>query len=192
MEDSKTQNEREYAPGASVPHESATLHVTGDATYVDDIPELAGTAFIALGLSNEAHARIKSIDLDAVRQAAGVIAVLTANDIPGHNDCGPIIQDDPILADSVVEFVGQPIFAVVADSVIQARKAVGLAKIDYEVLPAIIDVVDGKKQQSWVIPPMTLGMFLVVQSSRPGSTRSGEKARKKSLPTARASPRPSP
>ena len=73
MEDPKTQNSREYAPGASVPHESAVLHVTGDATYVDDIPELAGTAFIALGLSTEAHARIKSIDLDAVRQAPGVV-----------------------------------------------------------------------------------------------------------------------
>ena len=60
MEDPQTQNAREYAAGASVPHESAALHVTGDATYVDDIPELAGTAFIALGLSSEAHAKIKT------------------------------------------------------------------------------------------------------------------------------------
>ena len=156
MEDPQTQNAREYAPGASVPHESATLHVTGDATYVDDIPELAGTAFIGLGLSTEAHARIKSINLDAVRQAPGVITVLTADDIPGHNDCGPIINDDPILTDSIVQFVGQPIFAVVANSVIEARKAVKLAKIEYESMPAIIDVVDGKKQKSWVLPPMRL------------------------------------
>ena len=156
MEDPQTQNAREYAPGASVPHESAALHVTGDATYVDDIPELAGTAFIALGLSTEAHALIKSIELDAVRQAPGVIAVLTADDIPGHNDCGPIINDDPILADSIVQFVGQPIFAVVASSVVEARKAVRLARIEYESMPAIIDVVDGQKQQSWVLPPMRL------------------------------------
>jgi len=95
-------NARETAAGASVPHESAALHVSGDATYVDDIAELAGTLYVALGQSSEAHARLCSINLDAVKNAPGVVAVLTAADIPGHNDCGPIIQDDPILADGLV------------------------------------------------------------------------------------------
>ena len=98
MENPVTQQARETAVGASVPHESAELHVAGDATYVDDIAELAGTRFIALGLSSQAHARITSINLEAVRAAPGVVAVITAADIPGHNDCGPIIADDPILA----------------------------------------------------------------------------------------------
>ena len=84
-------------PGTSAPHESAGLHVSGEATYVDDIPEMAGTRYIALGLSQRAHAQIVSIDLDAVKASAGVVAVFTAQDIPGRNDCGPIIQDDPIL-----------------------------------------------------------------------------------------------
>ena len=60
--------------------------------------------------------KIRSIDLDSVRNAPGVIAVLTADDIPGNNDCGPIVHDDPILADGVVQYVGQPIFAVAAES----------------------------------------------------------------------------
>ena len=141
---------------ASVPHESAELHVAGEATYVDDIAELAGTRFIALGLSSQAHARINSINLDAVRAAPGVVAVITAADIPGDNNCGPIIEDDPILADGLVQFVGQPIFAAVATSQNEARKAVGLAEIEYEILPAVLDVATGKHQQSWVLPPMQL------------------------------------
>ncbi|MEM7563890.1 MAG: xanthine dehydrogenase molybdopterin binding subunit [Pseudomonadota bacterium] len=156
MENPATRNAREFAPGISVPHESAALHVAGEASYVDDIPELAGTAYVALGLSSEAHANIVSMNLDPVRQAPGVITVLTAADIPGHNDCGPIIQDDPILAESEVQFVGQPIYAVVAESVVAARKAARLAEIEYQTLPAILDVVDGKKAESWVLPPMKL------------------------------------
>jgi xanthine dehydrogenase large subunit len=156
MEDKARQQARETAAGTSVPHESAALHVAGDATYVDDIAELAGTCYIALGLSEQAHANIKSMDLDAVRSAAQVIAVITADDIPGKNDCGPIIADDPILADGLVQYVGQPIFAVVASSQTAARKAAKLAKIDYQILPAVLDIADGKKQQSWVLPPMKL------------------------------------
>ncbi len=86
MENPVTQQARENAQGASVPHESAELHVAGEATYVDDIAELAGTRFIALGLSSQAHAKIKSLNLDAVLAAPGVVAVITAADIPGHNN----------------------------------------------------------------------------------------------------------
>ena len=80
------------------PHEAAHLHVSGEATYVDDIPELAGTLHAALGLSQHAHALIKSIDFSAVHAAPGVVAVLTAKDIPGENNCGPLAHDDPIFA----------------------------------------------------------------------------------------------
>ena len=147
---------RETAAGVSVAHESAALHVSGDATYVDDIAELAGTLYVALGQSSEAHARLRAINLDAVKNAPGVVAVLTAAEIPGHNDCGPIIQDDPILADGLVLFVGQPIFAVVAETFTAARKAARLADIDYETLPAVLDVASGRQQESYVMPPMQL------------------------------------
>lgn len=156
MEDRVKQQARETAPGTAVPHESAALHVAGEATYVDDIPELAGTCFIALGLSDQAHADIKALDLDAVRAAPGVVAVITAADIPGANDCGPIVADDPILADGLVQYVGQPVFAVVADSQTAARKAARLASIDYAPRPAVLDIGSGKQQQSWVLPPMQL------------------------------------
>src|ERR1700761_5789080 len=83
--------------GISRPHESAGLHVAGEATYIDDIRELAGTLHCALGLSPVAAGRLKSVDLDLIRAQPGVVAVLSAADIPGSNDCGSIIHDDPIL-----------------------------------------------------------------------------------------------
>ena len=156
MEDRARQQARETAPGVALPHESAALHVAGEATYVDDIPELAGTLYAALGLSQAAHAEIESMDLEAVASAPGVVAVLTAADVPGKNDCGPIIADDPILASGRVQYLGQPLFVVLAETQTQARKAARLGKIDYRPLPAILDVVDGKRRESWVMPPMQL------------------------------------
>ncbi len=91
-------------------HESAELHVLGEAAYTDDIREAYGTLHAALGLSQKAHARIVHMDLGPVRSARGVVAVYTAADIRGTNDCGPIIHDDPILSEGLVEYVGQPIF----------------------------------------------------------------------------------
>jgi xanthine dehydrogenase large subunit len=144
------------AAGVPHPHESARLHVSGEAIYVDDIPVLAGTLHAALGLSDKAHALVKAIDLTAVRRAKGVVAVLTAADIPGENECGPIIHDDPILADGFVQYVGQPMFVVIADSYDAARRAARLARVDYDVLPAILTPQEAKRQQSYVLPPMHL------------------------------------
>ena len=142
--------------GVSFLHESADLHVSGTATYTDDLPELQGTAHIALGLSEKAHARLLEVDLDAVRHAPGVIAVLTVADIPAANNCGPILHDDPILADSVVHYVGQPIFAVIAKSHDQARRAARLGKISYEELPAILTPQEAKAANTGVLPLMSL------------------------------------
>ena len=91
MENIETIQAREFAPGKSDPHESAALYVSGEATYVDDIPELAGTRHVALGLSQRVHARITKINYEAVKASPGVVAVLSVEDIPGVNDCGPII-----------------------------------------------------------------------------------------------------
>ncbi|NHZ80961.1 xanthine dehydrogenase molybdopterin binding subunit [Massilia sp. CCM 8695] len=142
--------------GVSRAHESATLHVLGQATYTDDIPEVQGTLHAALGLSSKAHANISAIDLAAVRASVGVVAVLTVADIPGTNDCGPIIHDDPILADGLVMYVGQPIFIVVADTHDHARRAARLAKVTYEELPAILTPQAARAAQSYVLPPMLL------------------------------------
>lgn len=139
-----------------VPHESAHLHVTGEATYTDDTATSTGTLFAALGLSEKAHAKIRSLDLTHVLESAGVVAVFTAQDIPGMNDCGPILKDDPVLADGVVQYVGQPLFAVYAESYLQARKAARKAIVDYEELPAVLTPQQAHEQESYVLPPMHL------------------------------------
>ncbi|WP_306395919.1 xanthine dehydrogenase molybdopterin binding subunit [Telluria beijingensis] len=142
--------------GRARKHESAELHVRGQATYTDDIAELAGTLHAALGLSARAHARFNTIDLEPVRASRGVVAVLTASDIPGINDCGPIVHDDPILADGLVQYVGQPLFIVVADSHDNARRAARLAVVDYDDLPAILTPQAARAAASYVLPPMRL------------------------------------
>ncbi len=144
------------AVGVARPHESAELHVLGQATYTDDIPELQGTLHAALGLSSKAHARINAMDLAPVRNSPGVVAVYTAEDIVGTNDCGPIIHDDPILSAGEVMYVGQPIFIVVADTHDNARRAARRAVIGYDELPAIFTPQQAKAAQSYVLPPMQL------------------------------------
>jgi xanthine dehydrogenase large subunit len=148
------------AIGISLPHESATLHVSGEATYTDDIPELQGTLHAALGLSRHAHARIVSLDLSAVRNAPGVVAVLSADDIPGENNCGPVLHDDPILADGEVLYLGQPVFAVIAESHELARRAAALAKSDdvvrYEPLEVVLTPAEAKAKNQYVLPPLHL------------------------------------
>ncbi|WP_426104109.1 xanthine dehydrogenase molybdopterin binding subunit [Massilia sp. TSP1-1-2] len=144
--------------GIGVPraHESAALHVLGQATYTDDIAEVKGTLHAALGLSSKAHAKILAIDLAAVRASEGVAAVFTCEDIPGTNDCGPIIHDDPILADGLVMYVGQPIFIVVADTHDHARRAARRALVTYDELPAILTPQAARAAGSYVLPPMHL------------------------------------
>jgi xanthine dehydrogenase large subunit len=139
-------------------HDSAHKHVDGSAIYIDDMPETAGTLHGCLGLSTVAHGTIRSIDLSAVRSAAGVVNVLTAKDVPGENDISPTGRhDEPVLADGKVEFFGQPIFAVIAETREEARRACRLAKIEYDELPAIIDVADvDPKGAKLVTPPLTL------------------------------------
>jgi xanthine dehydrogenase large subunit len=142
--------------GAEIPHDSAHLHVAGEANYTDDLMEPAGTLHAAVGASPIAHGRILALDLDAVRAAPGVVAVITCADISGVNDVGPIEHDDPILADGLVQYVGQPVFAVVASSVNAARRAAKLGRFDLEPLPAILTIDDALAAESWVLPPSHL------------------------------------
>jgi xanthine dehydrogenase large subunit len=154
--------------GLPHPHESAHLHVAGAAPYVDDLPELTGTLHAALGLSPLAHGRITAIDLARLRAQPGVVAVLTAADIPGANDCGPILHDDPILAEltldddgrchGTVRHVGQPVFAVVATRRELARRAAALAAevLTIDALPAVLTAREAHALQQYVVPPMHL------------------------------------
>lgn len=140
--------------GQSIPHESAHLHVTGQATYIDDLPELQNTLHLAIGFSQCAKGQITQFDLTQVRASEGVYAVFTAQDIAVKNNWGPIVSDDPIFADGQVEFYGQALFVVAAQTYQQARQAVRLAQIEYASEIPILSIQDAIQQESWVLPPL--------------------------------------
>ena len=140
--------------GRELIHESAHLHVTGQAVYTDDVPEVAGTLYAALVLSPVAHGELigLGVDKEALLKAHGVVAVYTAHDIPGENNCGPIVHDDPFLADGRVEFLGQPVAVVVAREMLYAREAAKGAKVLVKELPAILTIEDAMAQSSFIMP----------------------------------------
>ena len=148
-------------------HDSAHKHVSGNAVYVDDIRVPDDTLVVLIGQSPHAHARITGIDLAAVAAADGVAAVLTHADIPGRNDCSPVYGDDPILAADVVSYVGQAVFAIVAETMRAARDALPLARIDYDPLPAVLTIDDAMRAGSWLGPSVTM------ESGSPDSALAG-------------------
>ncbi len=126
-----------------IPHESALRHVSGEAVYVDDMPLPAGTLHGMVLASPHAHARILSRDASAALVVPGVHAVLFASDIPGHNQMGPVLHDEPLLATDTVHAVGQYVAAVIADSREAAREAIDRIVVSYEVLPAVLTLEEG-------------------------------------------------
>ncbi len=147
--------------GVSLPHESAHLHVAGAAPYTDDLPELAGTLHAALGLSPVAHGVIEALDLDRIRALPGVVDVFSARDLPGANDCGSLVHDDPILAGeagATLRYLGQPVFAVIATTRDAARRAAAQARnaIRCSTLPPILTPQAAHAARQYVVPPMHL------------------------------------
>lgn len=113
-----------------LPHDAAHLHVTGAARYVDDIPTPENTLHVAFGLSTRARGTLNAMDLAEVKQAAGVVSVFTASDLPFANDVSPSNHDEPLLADGSVHYVGQPLFMVIATNHRAARDAARKGHID--------------------------------------------------------------
>jgi len=126
--------------GRSVKHDSADKHVSGEATYIDDRLEFPNQLHVYARMSDRAHARILSIDTAPCYAIPGVTLVITSKDVPGQLDIGAVVPGDPLLADGLVEFVGQPILAVAAKDLETARKAAMAAIIEFEDLEPVLDV----------------------------------------------------
>ena len=139
-------------------HDSAIKHVTGRAEYTDDLPEPHGLIHAYLGLSHCAHGTITGMDFTDTLAAPGVLGVLTAEDLPGVNDVSPNGKDDdPVFADGEVLFWGQPVFAVIAETRDQARRAAHKAKITYDDLPFALDPIAARDAgHDYVTDPLTL------------------------------------
>jgi xanthine dehydrogenase large subunit len=155
---------RDEAPGAAAPavhaplaHDSAVRHVTGAARYVDDLPEPRDLLHAYIRLSDRAHARLTRLDLAAVATAPGVVVVASAEDLSvAANDIGPVLPGDKVFAERVVEYAGQSLFAVAADTLDHAREAAARATVEYEDLPAILTVEAALAQGSFVLPTQVL------------------------------------
>jgi xanthine dehydrogenase large subunit len=139
-----------------VSHDSARAHVTGSARYIDDMPVLPGTLEVVLVTSPHAHARIVSVDVSAARAAVGVHGVVTAADIPGHNDIGPVFPNEPVLAEKIVDYVGAPVVAIAAETFDLGLAAAAMVEIVYEELPAVLEIEDALAAESYTYPPQTM------------------------------------
>tara|TARA_R110001632_G_scaffold7382_1_gene29329 strand:- start:95506 stop:97872 length:2367 start_codon:yes stop_codon:yes gene_type:complete len=137
-------------------HESAVKHVTGQAIYIDDMPEWPNELHVATGKSTEAHADIVSINLDKVRAYPGVVDVIVQSDIPGEVDVSPVLSGDLLLAGDFVHFIGQSIFAVAATSLRIAKQAVELAEIVYKPRISTLHPKESLERQEFVLPTHTI------------------------------------
>ena len=144
------------AMATSRPHESARAHVTGTATYIDDIPEIKGTLHAAPILSTVARGRLLGVDAAAALAMPGVRAVLLTPDIPGDPVLATFVHDEPIFARGEVNHVGQVIGLVVAETVMQARRAARKVPVQIEPQPPILSARDAQAQASYVLPPVTV------------------------------------
>src|SRR5438128_10243436 len=148
------------------PHDSAHKHVTGEAIYTDDIPEPPRVLFVYIRQSERPHARIVKLDVAPARAAPGLVDVMTAGAIPGTNAICPVIPDEPVLAENVVEYAGQPLFAVAAETPEQAYRAAHRAIVEYVDLEPVLTVEDAllkiseagpyEKERFFVLPPYTM------------------------------------
>lgn len=138
-------------------HESAINHVKGSAVYIDDIPEHKDILHVATGLSTEPYAKIKSINLEKVKNYCGVVDVIVHADIPGNSDISPVFTGDILLADEEVNYIGQPIFAVAARTLHTAKQAVKLAEITYVKKKPLLTAKESLENQSFVLPTHTIG-----------------------------------
>ncbi|WP_026462885.1 xanthine dehydrogenase molybdopterin binding subunit [Adhaeribacter aquaticus] len=130
-------------------------HTRGESVYLDDIPLLQGTLFGAAFPSPIAHGHITKLDISEAEQMPGVVKIFTYQDIPGENQIGGIIQDEPLLAEQEVDFCGMPIAFVVAESNEEARAAVKKIKVEIDPLPVITDPRIAQAQGALIVPPRT-------------------------------------
>lgn len=137
-------------------HLDAEAHTRGRSRYVDDEPQPAGLLHAAVIGSPVAHGTIRRLDLAAVRSFPGVVAVLTADDVPGENQIGSVLPDEPLLSTGEVHYVGQPVALVVAENFHAARQAAARAEIEVDERPAVVDPKEAFERGQLLADPQEL------------------------------------
>ncbi len=137
------------------PHDSARTHVQGRSEFVDDRPPVAGELHVGVVYSSEPHAKILAVHADEARALPGVAGVFTARDV-AHNLWGTIFQDQPLLADDVVRFVGEPIAVVAAESRALMEQARRLVRVEYSPLEPVLSVARARETGSFIAAARTI------------------------------------
>ncbi len=135
--------------GSALSHESAHLHVSGEARYVDDFPLVPGLLHAQIVPSPVAAGLLKNIDVTPARAVPGVVDVLVAADIPGANDASPVFHDEPFLAPDEIHSYGQSVCVVVAESVDACRVGASKVHIDIEESEPILSIQDAIEKDSF-------------------------------------------
>src|SRR4051794_22407082 len=153
--DSRSEELRLRVVRRALRHDSSPKHVAGTAIFVDDMREPEGLLHIAVGGAPVTAGQLLGMDLEGVRAAPGVVAVLTAADIPGKNDVGPVVHDDPVFIDGRIEFRAQVALAVVAQTRGQARRAAKLARFEVATGAHCVSVDDALAADQHILPDYT-------------------------------------
>ena len=128
-------------------------HTRGESIYLDDIPVIAGTLYAAVFGSPVAHGKILKLDLAEASAMEGVVRIFTYKDVPGKNQIGGIVPDEPLLAEDIVDFNGMPVALVVAESQEIAHAAVKKIRIDIEQHEIITDPRVAQSKGQLLVPP---------------------------------------
>ena len=142
----------------SIKNLDSYTHVRGESLYVDDVNIRQGTFHAVVFDSPKAHGKIKSIDYSKAEALEGVQRIFTYKDVPGENEIGGIIPDEPLFAEDDVHFWGMPIALIVAESDFIARKARGLIDIEIEDLPVITTAKEAKAKGSFINAPRSFSL----------------------------------
>jgi xanthine dehydrogenase large subunit len=148
---------RHTGPGAALRQDSALKHATGEARFADDIPEPPGLLHAALVLSPVAHGRLAPVDLSPAFALPGVVAALGSGDIPGHNDIAqPRRAQEHMLAEGLVEYWGQPLAIVVAETRDAALAGAAAVRPSIEALRPVLSAQEALEAEAFLLPPMVL------------------------------------
>jgi len=133
-------------------------HVRGESLFLDDINVRQGTLHGLVFDSPLAHGKIKNLDFSDAENLEGIVKIFTFKDIPGENQIGGIIRDEPLFAEDEVHFIGQPIAFILAESLAIAKKARKLIKIEIEELPVVTTAKLAFEKGLFINPPRTFRM----------------------------------
>lgn len=136
--------------GKDIPHDSARGHVTGESVYIDDIPPARNELVVDFLPSPIPHGRIKGIDLSRAAKIPGVVALLTYRDLDGINKFGPILQDEVLLCEDHVTFIGEPVVVIAAESHAALKAARKAIRLDLEELPPIMTIDEAKAKSDFI------------------------------------------